>query len=111
MTYVMFKRSCWQKASINTNHQSLHLSSPQSFYLAIAEGHLTNNPVKGVKFFPETLGRFRFLSDAEIGRLREVMRQMIGQSSLLHWKRARVYLNNLNNSTPDGIVWTLKLGC
>ena len=41
--------------------------------LAIAEGYLGNNPVKGVKFSPEPTGRLRFLSDAEIGRLREVM--------------------------------------
>jgi integrase len=41
--------------------------------LAIAEGYLTSNPVKGVKFFPEPAGRLRFLSDAEIARLKEVM--------------------------------------
>ena len=39
--------------------------------LAIAEGLLPNNPVKGVKFFPEPVGRLRFLTDAEIARLRE----------------------------------------
>ena len=39
--------------------------------LAIAEGYLATNPVKGVKFFPETNGRLRFLSEAEITRLRE----------------------------------------
>ena len=41
--------------------------------LAIAEGYLTSNPVKGVKFFPEPAGRLRFLSDAEIAKLKEVM--------------------------------------
>jgi integrase len=39
--------------------------------LAILEGHLASNPVKGVKFFPEPAGRLRFLSDTEIERLRE----------------------------------------
>src|SRR5207245_10713446 len=38
--------------------------------LAIAEGKLTTNPVKGVKFFREPVGRLRFLSDGEIGILR-----------------------------------------
>jgi integrase len=41
--------------------------------LAIAEGYLVSNPVKGLKFFPEPAGRLRFLSDAEIARLREVL--------------------------------------
>jgi len=41
--------------------------------LAIAEGKLTTNPVKGVKFFREPVGRLRFLSDGEITRLRETM--------------------------------------
>ena len=41
--------------------------------LAIAEGYLSSNPVKGVKFFPESAGRLRFLSDAEIRRLNGVM--------------------------------------
>ena len=41
--------------------------------LAIAEGKLTTNPVKGVKFFHEPQGRLRFLSDGEITRLRETM--------------------------------------
>ena len=39
--------------------------------LAIAEGFLPTNPVKGVKFFPEPTGRLRFLTDAEIALLRE----------------------------------------
>jgi integrase len=39
--------------------------------LAIAEGYLSTNPVKGVKFFPEPAGRLRFLSEGEISRLRE----------------------------------------
>ncbi len=34
---------------------------------------MTVNPVKGVKFFPEATGRIRFLSEAEISRLREVL--------------------------------------
>ena len=41
--------------------------------LAIAEGKLITNPVKGVKFFREPQGRLRFLSDGEIARLRETM--------------------------------------
>ena len=39
--------------------------------LAIAEGYLTTNPVKGVKFFPEPIGRLRFLTETEIAQLRE----------------------------------------
>ena len=39
--------------------------------LAIVEGYITTNPVKGVKFFPEPTGRLRFLSEGEISRLRE----------------------------------------
>lgn len=41
--------------------------------LAIGESLLSANPVKGVKFFPEPTGRLRFLAEAEIGRLREVL--------------------------------------
>jgi len=41
--------------------------------LAIAEGYLAANPVKGIKFFPEPTGRLRFLSDAEIRRLKEAL--------------------------------------
>ena len=41
--------------------------------LAIQEGLLTTNPVKGVSFFPEPSGRLRFLTDAEIGKLEENM--------------------------------------
>ncbi len=41
--------------------------------LAIVEGYLTTNPVKGVKFFPEPSGRLRFLSDLEIARLKKSM--------------------------------------
>ena len=39
--------------------------------LAIAESYLVTNPVKGVRFFPEPTGRLRFLTEAEIARLRE----------------------------------------
>jgi len=41
--------------------------------LAIAEGYLTTNPVKAVKFFAEPTGRLRYLTDMEIARLREVL--------------------------------------
>jgi integrase len=41
--------------------------------LAIMEGKLTLNPVRGVKFFPEPMGRLRFLSEGEIVRLEEVV--------------------------------------
>ncbi len=41
--------------------------------LAIAEGFLSHNPVKGVKFFPEPVGRLRYLTDAEIAQLREAL--------------------------------------
>ena len=41
--------------------------------LAIAEGYISTNPVKGVKFFPEAAGRLRFLSDVEISRLKASM--------------------------------------
>ena len=39
--------------------------------LAISDGLLATNPVKGVKFFPEPTGRMRFLTEAEIAHLRE----------------------------------------
>jgi integrase len=39
--------------------------------LAIAESYLVTNPVKGVRFFPEPTGRLKFLTEAEISRLRE----------------------------------------
>ncbi len=39
--------------------------------LAIVEGDITINPVKGVKFFPEPAGWLRFLSEGEITRLCE----------------------------------------
>lgn len=41
--------------------------------LAIADGLLPANPVKGVKFFSEPAGRLRFLSDREISNLRETL--------------------------------------
>ena len=41
--------------------------------LAIPEGYIITNPVKGVRFSPEPVGRLRFLSEAEIARLRENM--------------------------------------
>ncbi len=40
---------------------------------AITEDKLSTNPIKGVKFFREPQGHLRFLSDAEITRLREVV--------------------------------------
>ena len=46
--------------------------------LAIAESYLLTNPVKGIKFFPEPVGRLRFLADTEITCLRE-------QLSPEHW--------------------------
>ena len=39
--------------------------------LALAEGYLKSNPVLGVRFFPEPTGRLRFLSEAEIEKLRD----------------------------------------
>ena len=41
--------------------------------LAIAESYLVTNPVKGVRFFPEPTGRLKFLTEAEIARLREYL--------------------------------------
>jgi len=41
--------------------------------LAIKDGHITRNPVSGVKFSPEPQGRLRFLSDKEIMALKEAM--------------------------------------
>ena len=41
--------------------------------LAIADGLLSANPVKGVKFFSEPAGRLRFLSDREISSLRDTL--------------------------------------
>jgi integrase len=41
--------------------------------LAIADGLLSANPMKGVKFFSEPAGRLRFLSDKEISSLRDTL--------------------------------------
>jgi integrase len=41
--------------------------------LAVAEGYIKSNPVLGVRFFPEPTGRLRFLSEAEIEKLREYL--------------------------------------
>ncbi len=41
--------------------------------MAIADGLLAANPVKGVKFFAEPVGRLRFLSDSEISSLRDTL--------------------------------------
>ena len=41
--------------------------------LAIADGLLSADPVKGVKFFSEPVGRLRFLSDMEISSLRDTL--------------------------------------
>ena len=39
--------------------------------MAISDGRLAANPVKGVRFFAEPTGLLRFLSDAEISTLRD----------------------------------------
>lgn len=41
--------------------------------LAVKDGKIQRNPVCSVKFSPEPQGRLRFLSDEEIGRLKEAM--------------------------------------
>jgi site-specific recombinase XerD len=40
--------------------------------LAIAESYLVTNPVEGVRFFPEPTGHLKFLTEAEIARLRDI---------------------------------------
>jgi integrase len=42
--------------------------------LAVKDSKLTQNPVSGLKFFPE-VKRTRFLSEDELSRLRVVMQQ------------------------------------
>jgi integrase len=42
-------------------------------YLAVREGQLDRNPVAGVRFFKEPVGRQRFLTEGEEMRLAEVM--------------------------------------
>jgi integrase len=42
-------------------------------YLAVREGRLDKNPAAGVKFFKESPGRLRFLTEGEEMRLQEVM--------------------------------------
>ncbi len=41
--------------------------------LALPEGYIITNPVKGVKFSPEPNGRLRFLSESEIAHLRKLL--------------------------------------
>jgi integrase len=58
----------WSDATINRHFAFLR----HVFMLAVKDGKLTQNPVSGLKFFPE-VKRTRFLSDEELTRLRGVM--------------------------------------
>ncbi len=60
----------WSDATINRNFAFLR----HVLMLAVKDGKLTQNPVSGLKFFPE-VKRTRFLSDEELARLRGVMQQ------------------------------------
>jgi integrase len=42
--------------------------------LAVKDGKLTQNPVSGLKFFPE-VKRTRFISNEELGRLMGIMQE------------------------------------
>ena len=58
----------WSDATINRNFAFLR----HVLMLAVKDGKLTQNPVSGLKFFPE-VKRTRFLSDEELTRLRGMM--------------------------------------
>ncbi len=58
----------WSDATINRHFSFLR----HVLMLAVKDGKLTQNPVSGLKFFPE-VKRTRFLSDGEITRLQGVM--------------------------------------
>jgi len=58
----------WSDATINRHFAFLR----HVLMLAVKDGQLTQNPVSGLKFFPE-VKRTRFLSGDELARLRGVM--------------------------------------
>jgi integrase len=60
----------WSDATINRHFAFLR----HVLMLAVKDGKLTQNPVSGLKFFPE-VKRTRFLSENELTRLRGVMRE------------------------------------
>jgi integrase len=60
----------WSDATINRHFSFLR----HVLMLAVKDSKLTQNPVSGLKFFPE-VKRTRFLSDDELARLRGVMQQ------------------------------------
>ena len=60
----------WSDATINRHFAFLR----HVLMLAVKDGKLTQNPVSGLKFFPE-VKRTRFLSGDELVRLRGVMQQ------------------------------------
>jgi len=60
----------WSDATINRHFAFLR----HVLMLAVKDSKLTQNPVSGLKFFPE-VKRTRFLSEDELARLRGVMQQ------------------------------------
>ena len=60
----------WSDATINRHFSFLR----HVLMLAVKDSKLTQNPVSGLKFFPE-VKRTRFLSEDELARLRGVMQQ------------------------------------
>jgi len=60
----------WKDATINRYFAFLR----HVLMLAVKDGKLTQNPVSGLKFFPE-MNRTRFLSGDELARLRGVMQR------------------------------------
>jgi len=60
----------WRDATINRHFAFLR----HVLMLAVKDGKLTQNPVSGLKFFPE-VKRTRFLSGDELARLRGVMQR------------------------------------
>jgi len=60
----------WSDATINRHFAFLR----HVLLLAVKDGKLTQNPLSGLKFFPE-VKRTRFLSEDELARLRGVMRR------------------------------------
>ncbi len=72
----------WSDATINRHFAFLR----HVLMLAVKDSKLTQNPVSGLKFFPE-VKRTRFLSEDELARLRGVMQRVTGSWSPLRLRR------------------------
>ncbi len=66
-TWAAQRRAEVEPATVNRELSFLR----RVFNVALANGWVDRNPVKGIKFFPEPSGRVRFLSEDEERRLRE----------------------------------------